>query len=422
MNLNKLSLSKRYWVRSMLGAAALAAISGAAFAQGAPIKIGLLATLEGPFAAGGADGMRGAELALKQRGGVVAGRKIELIKASSDAKPDVAVNATRKLVEQDKVEIMVGPLSGGEGIAVKDYSKTQPQVTFINGGSGAQATTLVNPSPNFFRFNTEGAQWIMGLGKAAMDKGYKRTMIIAEDYAFPYSQVQGFMAEYCRLGGKVPVKAWVPLGGKDYSSVIATIPKDVDALLVVLGGADAVNFLTQYENSGGDKPMMGGSITVSQDVLNYKGKRRDSLVGTISAGPVADSFDGADWKAFVADYQKTYPVSAGGFPSPSLFAFVYYVNMKAALDGLAAVNGDLSGGQAKYRDALQKLVLKTPTGEVRLDSNRQAIGTTFVTEVVKDAQGNLSTKVSRKVDNVDQTLGIKKEDFKMGSRDVPACP
>ena len=318
-----MKVSKRIWIRSMLCAAAVAAVSGAAFGQGQPVKIGLLATLEGPFAAGGADGMRGAELAVKQRGGVVAGRKIEIIKASSDAKPDVAVNATRKLVEQDKVDIMVGPLSGGEGIAVKDYSKTQPQVTFINGGSGAQATTLVNTSPNFFRFNTEGAQWMVGLGKAAMDKGYKRTMIIAEDYAFPYSQVQGFMAEYCRLGGKVPVKAWVPLGGKDYSSVIATIPKDVDALLVVLGGADAVNFLTQYENSGGDKPMMGGSITVSQDVLNYKGKRRESLVGTISAGPVADSFDGADWKAFVADYQKTYPVSAGGFPSPSLFAFVY---------------------------------------------------------------------------------------------------
>ena len=414
--------SKRIWIRSILCAAALASLNGIAFGQGQPIKIGLLATLEGPFAAGGADGMRGAELAVKQRGGVVAGRKIEIIKASSDAKPDVAVNATRKLVEQDKVDIMVGPLSGGEGIAVKDYSKTQPQVTFINGGSGAQATTLVNTSPNFFRFNTEGAQWMVGLGKAAMDKGYKRTMIIAEDYAFPYSQVQGFMAEYCRLGGKVPVKAWVPLGGKDYSSVIATIPKDVDALLVILGGADAVNFLTQYENSGGDKPMMGGSITVSQDVLNYKGKRRDSLVGTISAGPLADTFDGADWKAFVADYQRNYPVSAGGYPSPSLFALVYYVNMKAALDGLAAVNGDLSGGQAKYRDALQKMVLKTPTGDVRLDSNRQAIGTTFVTEVVKDSRGNLSTKVSRKVDNIDQTLGIKPEDFKMGSRDVPACP
>ncbi len=417
-----MKVTKRFVVRSVLGAAAMVAISGAAWAQGAPIKIGLLATLEGPFAAGGADGMRGAELALIQRGGMAGGRKIEIIKASSNANPDVAVNATRKLVEQDKVDIMVGPLSGGEGIAVKDYSKTQPGVTFINGGSGAQATTLVNPSPNFFRFNTEGAQWMVGLGKAAMDKGYKRVMVIAEDYAFPYSQVQGFMAEFCRLGGKVPVKAWVPLGGKDYASTIARIPKDVDALLVVLGGADAVNFLNQYEAAGGDKPMMGGSITVSQDILNYRGKRRDSLVGTISAGPVADAFDGAEWKAFVADYRKNFPVDKGGFPSPSLFAFVYHLNMKAALDALDVVKGDLSGGQAKYREALSKLELKGPTGTVKLDSNRQAIGTTFVTEVVKDAQGGLVTRVVRKVDNVEQLLGIPKDQFKVGSRDEPACP
>ncbi|MGL4234420.1 MAG: ABC transporter substrate-binding protein, partial [Casimicrobium sp.] len=273
-----------------------------------------------------------------------------------------------------------------------------------------------------FRFNTDGAQWMVGLGKAAMDKGYKRTMIIAEDYAFPYSQVQGFMSEYCRLGGKVPVKAWVPLGGKDYSSTIARIPKDVDALLVVLGGADAVNFLNQYEAAGGDKPMMGGSITVSQDVLNYRGKRRDSLVGTISAGPMADTHDSPEWKAFVADYQKNFPVKDGGYPSPSLFAWGYYTNMKAALDALAAVNGDLSGGQAKYRDALSKLVLKGPTGDVRLDSNRQAIGTTFVTEVVKDSKGELTTKVLRKIDGVEQMLGMTKEQFKIGTRDEPSCP
>lgn len=414
--------SKRVWVRSVLCAAALAAVGLTAFAQGAPIKIGLLATLEGPFAAGGADGMRGAEIAIAARGGVVAGRKIELVKASSNANPDVAVNSARKLVEQDKVDILVGPLSGGEGIAIKDYSKTQPQTTFINGASAAQATTLVNPSTNFFRFSTDGAQWMTGLGKAAMDKGYKRVMIIAEDYSFPYSQIQGFMAEYCRAGGKVPLKAWVPLGGKDYSSVIARIPKDVDALLVVLGGSDAVNFLTQYENSGGDLPMIGGSLSVSQDVLNFKGKRRDSLVGTISAGPVADNFDGAEWRAFVAEYRKAYPVSAGGFPSPGLFAYTYYVSMKAALDGLDAVKGDMGSAHSKYRDALTKMVLKTPTGDVRLDANRQAIGNGFVTEVVKDSQGNLTTRVIRKIDNVDQLLGIKKEDFQIGTRDLPVCP
>ena len=125
-------------------AVVLVLVGGATAQQ--PVKIGLLATLEGPFAAGGQDGMRGAELAVKQRGGMVAGRKFEILKASADAKPDVAVDATRKLVEQDKVDIMVGPLSGSEGIAVKNYSKTQPNITFINGSSGAQATTLVRSS------------------------------------------------------------------------------------------------------------------------------------------------------------------------------------------------------------------------------------------------------------------------------------
>ncbi len=324
----------RQCMRGFAVAAMVVAVAGIADAQQV-VKIGLLATLEGPFAAGGQDGMRGAELAVKQRNGMVAGKKIEIIKASSDAKPDVAVNATRKLVEQDKVDIMVGPLSGSEGIAVKNYSKSQPNTTFINGSSGAQATTLQDPSPNFFRFNTEGAQWMVGLGEYAFkDKGYKKMALIAEDYAFPYSQVQGFMTEYCKLGGRVTHKAWVPLGGKDYSSVIAKLPGDVDALLVVLGGADAVNFLTQYEQSGGNKPMVGGSITVDQTVLNFKGKRRESLLGTPSAGPIADSYEGGEWKKFVADYKANFK---DGFPSPSLFAYVYYINMKAALDGLEAV-------------------------------------------------------------------------------------
>ena len=177
--------------------------------------------------------------------------------------------------------------------------------------------------------------------------------------------------------------------------------------------------MTAGEAAGGDKPMVGGSITVSQDILNYKGKRRDSLVGTIAGSPIADAYDGAEFKKFVADYKKNYP---DGYPSPSLFALVYYINMKAALDGLELVKGDLSGGQAKYRQALSTMTLKTPVGDVKLDANRQAIGSTFVTEVVKDSKGNLFNKVLRKVDGIDQMLGMKKEDFQMGSRDVPNCP
>ena len=162
------------------------------------IKVGLLATLEGAFTVLGQDGVRGAELAFKEAGYTAGGKKIEVIRGSSDASPDSAV---------------------------KDYAKTQPKVTFVNGTSAAQDTTLRDPAPNFFRFTTDGAQWMAGLGDYAYNvKKYKKVVTIAEDYSFPYTQVFGFMAGFCKAGGHVPKKFWVPIGNKDFSSVIAAIP------------------------------------------------------------------------------------------------------------------------------------------------------------------------------------------------------
>ncbi len=401
-------------------ALAISTLFGAAHAQ-QTIKIGLLATLEGPFTVLGQDGMRGAELALKEHKYMAGGKKIEIIKGSSNATPDSAVAAARKLVEQDKVDILVGPLSGDEGIAVKGYAKGQSKVTFINGASAAQGTTLQDPAPNFFRFSTEGAQWQAGLGTYAFSKGYKRAVVIAEDYSFPYSQVQGFMVEFCKAGGKVIDKNWVPLGTKDYSSVIAKLPKDIDAIYVALGGSDAVNFLSQYEQSGGDKPMIGGSITVDQTVLSFKGKRRDGMIGTLSAGPIADNWDDAGWKKFVADYKAS---SKDAFPSPSLFAHAYYLNTKATLDALDAVKGDLSNNHAAYRKALATMTLKSPTGDIKLDANRNAVANMFVTEVAKNAEGTLFNKVVKVMPSVSQQLGMSNEAFAkmgLGSRTNPEC-
>src|SRR6201996_8754017 len=261
---------------------ALALLSGVALAPQLAwaddsIKVGLLATLEGPFTVLGQDGLRGAELAFKEANYTAGGKKIEIVKGSSDASPDSAVKAARKLVEQDGVKILIGPLSGDEGIAVKEYAKTQPNVTFINGTSAAQDTTLRDPAPNFFRFTTDGAQWQAGLGQHAYDKGYKKIVTVAEDYSFPYTQVFGFMLGYCKAGGHVVDKFWVPIGNKDFSSIVASIPDDIDAVYVALGGADAVNFLNQYDQAGGTKPMIGGSITVDQTVLGSKGKTKTYL-------------------------------------------------------------------------------------------------------------------------------------------------
>ncbi len=129
--------------------AATTALAGMAVAQEEPIKIGVLATLEGTYSVLGEDGERGFELAVDEWGGEVAGHPIEHLVASTDTTPDTAVRQARKLVEQDGVDIIVGPLSGSEGIALRDYAKTVPEVTIVNGISGAQETTMQDPAENF---------------------------------------------------------------------------------------------------------------------------------------------------------------------------------------------------------------------------------------------------------------------------------
>ncbi|MBU3989970.1 MAG: ABC transporter substrate-binding protein [Gammaproteobacteria bacterium] len=392
-------------------------------AQSTNIRIGGLATLDGPFVALGQEAFRAMELAFEEANYTAGGPKIEWIKESSDGRPDVALTKARKLIEQDKVDILIGPMSGGEGLAIKEYAKTAPTRTFVNGFSAAQETTLVSPAPNFFRFGADGAQWQAGLGNYVYDtKGYRNVAVVAGDYSFGYTQVLGFMSEFCAKGGKVIEKIWVPNGTKDFSSAIARIPNKADAVYIMMGGADSINFLTQYDQSGAKQPLILGSNVSDQTVLSAKGPFQRRLVGLPSAHMVADGIEDAVYKDYVAKYKKRFP---DGLSSPSAPFYGYYVATKAVLAGLNQVAGDLSGDQAKFRAALSKLRLDMPAGQVSLDENRQAIANIYVTEVARAPDGSLFNKVVKVIPNVNQTLGHPREAFiarGVPSRDNPSCP
>jgi branched-chain amino acid transport system substrate-binding protein len=398
-------------------------LSGSASAAD-KIKIGFFSTLEGPYTALGEDGQRGFDLAVMQHHNKAGGKDLEIIRGSSDASPDSALRAAKKLVEQDKVDILIAPLSGSEGIALRDYAKTQPQITVINGCSGALETTYVTPAPNFFRFNIDGAQMHKGLGQYIYNvKHYKKIATIGEDYSFVYTQVFGLALDYCPLGGQITKRIWVPLGTKDFGSVISSLPDDVDAIYLGLGGADALNFLNQYQQAGGNAKLFGGTIMIDQTILSSKGKAKEALIGTASASSFGDTSDDPKWQAFVKAYKDSWPPEKR-FPSPSLCAVHYYDETAAALLALDKVNGDLSDGHKKFREALATLVLDAPNGQIKLDENRQAIATTFVTEVVRDSNGDLVSKVVQVVPNVDQRLGFSKEVFDrigLPAREVPVC-
>jgi branched-chain amino acid transport system substrate-binding protein len=340
------------------------------------VKIGVTATLEGTYTVLGEDGMRGYELAVKAHDGKAAGKDIETIVGATDASPDSAIRAVKKLVEQDKVDVLMSPLSGSEGIAVKDWSKTQPQITVINASSGAMETTWVNPSPTFYRYNLDGAQWQAGLGDYAYNvKHYKKIATVGEDYSFVYTQVFGLVTEFYQAGGQITKRFWVPLGTKDFATVIASLPDDVDAIYLGLGGADAVNFLNQYQQAGGKARLLGGSIMVDQTVLSSKGKAKDALIGTIAASGMADADPSPKWQAFVKAYQQK-PKEGyfkNAFASPSLSGIDYYNSAEAIFNALDQVKGDLSDGNKKFREALKNMVLEAPNGSFLNDRNIKVI-------------------------------------------------
>jgi branched-chain amino acid transport system substrate-binding protein len=411
-------------LKRSIGLAALTSILLAGSALAAEkIKVGVTATLEGTYTVLGIDGMGGFNAAVKKYGTKIGDKEIEFVVASTDATPDSAVRAVRKLIEQDHVQILLSPLSGDEGIAVKNFAKTHPELTFINAASGAQETTYVDPAPNFYRFNMDGAQWQVGLGKYAFEKkGYKKIATVGEDYSFVYTQVFGLALEFCGLGGQITSRQWVPLGTKDFASTIAALPDDVDAIYLGLGGADAVNFLNQYQQAGGKAHLLGGSIMVDQTVLSAKGDAKKAMIGTLAASGMADTWDDAGWKAFVKLYQDATPADKR-FPSPGLLATNYYGSTMAMYEALKKINGDLGPNQDNFKKVLNTLEIDAPNGHIKLDGNRQAIGTNFVTEVVEE-NGGLVSKVVQVVPNVNQTLGYDPAVFaKIGlpSRTVPEC-
>jgi branched-chain amino acid transport system substrate-binding protein len=331
-------------------------------------------------------------------GAQVGGHPIKLVFGCSNAAPDVALKEARRLVEQVGVDILLGPLSGDEGIAISNYSKKQPKTTFVNGTSAAQDTTLHVRSPNFFRFTTDGAQWMAGLGAYAYKTlKWKNAVVIGDDYSFPYTQAAGFVAEFCSLGGNIVKRIWPPLGTKDYSGFITQIPRSgVDGFMMAVGGTGTVAFVKDFQGLAGNvsKKMVGGSVTIDPTAVGALG---DRLNGVVAGEPIPPDSKSAAWLKYANAIKKYYPKVSPN----SLFTAGYYDEMWGIVLGLKKVNGDLSNGGAKFRSALAGVSWSSEHGKVSLDKNRNAIADNFVVQVT--AGGGFKTL--KAVHGVDQTFG-----------------
>ena len=405
-------------------------------ATGEPLRIGIFSNNEGAFAPFEGQTWGGAMLPLINRGATpasgdptdgvenatIAGHPIEIVYGGSDSTPDKAVEEARRLVEQEQVDILVGPLSGSEGIAVANYSKEQPGVTFVNGISGAQDTTLKVRSENFFRFHNDGTQWTAGLGDYAYNElGWRNVVTIGDDYDFPYSQIAGFVAEFCSIGGNVTQRLWPPLGEEDYSSYITQIPEDVDGFFMGVGGTGTVAFVKQYGQLRGNLAdrIMGGIFMTDPVILKELG---DQVVGVVTAGMTAGDSQEPAYLEYAEGLGEAYPDLEG--TASSVFAYGYYTAMEAIAQGLEQADGDLSDDHAAFREALANLELDAPLGTITLDENRQAIMDNFLQQIVEDQTGDGVPDVQtiKTIPEVDQTFaGFFSPETPSPDRDDPKC-
>ena len=226
---------------------------------------------EGPFGVFHEDVVAGASLAFIQNSGAtsnsatsalegfeganVAGTDIELVGIGcGDDTGDTAIAELRQLVEQDGAEVILGPLSGDEGIAMAGFALDNPDITII-GGSFAQETTLQVQAPNFFRFNGDFAQWNAGIGDILRNEaGWDTAVVIADDYSIGLTSAAGFIAEFCAAGGDVVQRVFPPLGTTDYGVFIEQVldPDEVDGYFWVVGGTGTQASLEAFVNAKGD--------------------------------------------------------------------------------------------------------------------------------------------------------------------------
>jgi branched-chain amino acid transport system substrate-binding protein len=365
-------------------------LAGAAFAgktsSQRPIKIGLLADCGGAFGGWYQISLAGAELPLLQRGGArlagknpsdgvvgasVAGRPITLVVACGDGTVESALIQSRQLVEKVGVDVLIGPTTGEQEIALQEYARRRPSTTFVNGAGSAH---VPDPAPNFFSFHTDGAQWMAGLGSYAYHRlGWRTAATITGPFSvFDWAETAGFVAEFCALGGTITKRISVPPATSDYSAIVAQVPRSgVDGFMVastddtVLALADAFPELRRH---AARRLILGTEAMLDSRVAR---------LGPGAAGLVTGGIFYGNFGHYVAAYRKAFP-RTGAALAGGAFDLFYYDAMAATLDALAAVHGDLSADEKPFMAALAHVDLNAPNGRFTPDPHRQAVGPNLV--------------------------------------------
>jgi branched-chain amino acid transport system substrate-binding protein len=369
----------------------------------APIKIGFLAPLSGPYVQNGRDILNGFLLALDEIGHRVAGRPIELIVEDDEAIPAVGLTKARKLVERSNVHLMAGALLSSTGYALAPYIDSVG-VPMIYPVVSADDLTQRKRSRWIVRTGWSASQPNHAFGEYAHRVlKLKKVATVALDYAFGWESVGGFQRTFEEEGGRITQKIWAPVSVHDFAPYLAQIPRDVDAVYALVLGRAALQFMRQYQEFGlkGRILLIGGGTTTDEHVLPFMG---DEALGVITALHYSAALRTPANETFAAAYRARYK------KAPSYYSESMYSGAKWLVAAAEAVGGDVED-RAAFREALRSVrVDNLPRGPVRLDEYGNPIENVYIRKVER-VNGELQNTVIDTFPGVSQFWNYNPADY-----------
>lgn len=340
------------------------------------IKVGVFLPLTGDNAAGGELELRGIKLANKLHPEVL-GKKIELVVADNKSDKAEAASVAARLIEKDKVSVIVGSygssLSMAAGNIVKDSkvpavgtSCTNPQVTANN--DYYFRACFIDPFQGTVMANY------------AFKQGAKKVAIVQEvsnDYAVGLAKF--FKEAFIKLTGdenSIVEIANYQTGDKDFSAILTNIKaKNPDAIFAPGNFTESALLVKQARQLGIEAPFMGGDTWETQEFIDVGGKDVEGVA--LSTAFDREKATTPEAKKFLDEYVKEYK------DEPSALTAMAYDAYLIAIDGIKRAG---STDTVKIRDAIAATKdLECVTGMTTLDKNGDPIKGAVI-KTVKDGK------------------------------------
>ena len=361
-------ISRRSVLQGALGTTILAA---PAIAQDKPLRIGLMLPFSGTFAALGENISAAVDMHVKELGGKIGGRTVELVRVDDESDPAKAPSNVNRLIGRERAEVLIGTVHSGVVMALVQAAREQAIPLIIpNAGNVAATRDLCGPA--IFRSSFSNWQPAYGMGKALAAKGIRKAAWVTWDYAAGKESAEGFRDGLKSGGAELTKVLTLPFPETNFQPILAQLPGlGVQAVGAFFAGGGAVQFVKDYAAAGlRDKLPLCGSGFLTEGVLKPQGAAAEGIQTALHYG---DGLGNPKNLAFRAAF-KTFTSR-----DPDVYAVQGYDAAQMLAIGLGATKGDPSALK-ELGAAIRAAKIDSPRGAFTLSAAHNPVQTIWLRE------------------------------------------